>query len=97
MIPDMYSQPIDERLFSIVKKHIDEADPAGLLCFAPEDEYDSESAEISLRMSADMNAVQLSELIAEIFSRTFHPAMTFSAEQFLHYAENILHDIAKGE
>ena len=60
--------------FKVVKKAIDEWDPIGLLAFAPDDEYDSESREIVENLSSSISMEEIAELIAKIFAESFNRA-----------------------
>ena len=58
--------------YSIVKKYIDEMDYLSLLAGgAPGDEFDSESQEISDKITYAHTEQDIANVIADIFSRTF--------------------------
>lgn len=59
--------------YLIVKKHIDEMDYCSLLSGgAPNDEFDSESQEISDKITDAHTEQDIAGIIAEVFNRTFN-------------------------
>lgn len=56
----------------IVKKYVDEMDYASLLSGgAPDDEFDTESQEISDKITDAMTEQEIAQVIAEVFHREF--------------------------
>lgn len=76
--------------YQLVKKAIDELDVYGLLeGGAPDDEFDSESKEISDRISENDSIIQIAEVITDVFNRAFDlhdkPSVYYStAEEIRH-------------
>lgn len=63
--------------YLIVKKHVDEMDHYSLLLNgAPDDEFDSESWEISDKISCGQNEEDITGIIADVFNRTFQQENT---------------------
>ena len=59
--------------YLIVKKYIDEMDYSSLLSGgAPDDEFDSESQEISDKITNAHTVQDIASVIAEVFNRTFN-------------------------
>ena len=62
----------DNKTFVILKKHIDRMDYYGLLASgAPQDEFDSESREISIRIQHGLSTQEIASIIAQVFNATF--------------------------
>lgn len=77
-----------DQVFRIVKKYIDRMDYYGLLeGGAPKNEFDHESREISRRISDDLSAPEIAEVMAEVFNFCFNEQ--HSAVDFLPTAERI--------
>ena len=76
--------------YQLVKKAIDELDVYGLLeGGAPDDEFDSESKEISDRISESDSIIQIAEVITDVFNKAFDlhhkPSVYYStAEEIRH-------------
>lgn len=76
--------------YQLVKKAIDGLDVYGLLeGGAPDDEFDSESKEISDRISENDSIIQIAEVITDVFNRAFDlhdkPSVYYStAEEIRH-------------
>ena len=76
--------------YQLVKKAIDELDVYGLLeGGAPDDEFDSESKEISDRISEKDSIIQIAEVITDVFNKAFDfhdkPSVYYStAEEIRH-------------
>lgn len=76
--------------YQLVKKAIDELDVYGLLeGGAPDDEFDSESKEISDRISENDSIIQIAEVITDVFNKAFDlhdkPSVYYStAEEIRH-------------
>lgn len=76
--------------YQLVKKAIDKLDVYGLLeGGAPDDEFDSESKEISDRISESDSIIQIAEVITDVFNKAFDlhdkPSVYFStAEEIRH-------------
>lgn len=76
--------------YQLVKKAIDELDVYGLLeGGAPDDEFDSESKEISDRISESNSIIQIAEVITDVFNKAFDlhekPSVYYStAEEIRH-------------
>mgnify|MGYP001393611433 CR=1 FL=1 len=82
------------QIFEIVKKHIDKADPYGLIATGcPHDEFDFESAEITeLIVEKDLgNAAKLAPVIAQVLNRSFED--NYTAEEWKKTAWNICKEI----
>ena len=80
-------------VFPIVKKHIDELDYYGLLAGgAPSDEFDGESKEISAKINVGQSALDIAEIIAEVFNSQF--SENEAASTFLSVAEAIKKDLS---
>ena len=60
-----------DRIYNIVKQYIDEYDFKNLLSHCPDDEYDSESAEIAGRITEDSSVFDIAYVIADVFDRSF--------------------------
>lgn len=78
----------DNEIFLIVKKYIDLMDCYALLAGgAPNDEFDSESKEISKKIHSDQSVQELADIISQVFNASFneHDAPTM----FLSVAEQI--------
>lgn len=74
--------------YEIVKKQIDKMDCYGLLSGgAPDDEFDSEAKEIAERIEITMSAEEISEIIADVFNRSFNERD--KSEHFMNVAEAI--------
>jgi hypothetical protein len=58
-------------MFKIVKKAIDELNPYDLLPEAPDDEFDSESSEITRKINENNSIEEIAEIISVTISRTF--------------------------
>lgn len=58
-------------MFKIVKKAIDEFNPYNLLPEAPNDEFDSESREISEEISINSTVEEIASIISNVFSKSF--------------------------
>lgn len=58
-------------MFKIVKKAIDEFNPYSLLPESPNDEFDSESREITAKINVNSTVEEIAEIISKVFSRTF--------------------------
>lgn len=79
---------------TIVKAAVDRADVCGLLaCHAPSDEYDIESEKIAWIISVSDSVDRISEICAEVFSRSFSMFKEFSAERFRKVAEEIYREL----
>ena len=79
---------MENKVFRIVKKHIDQMDYYGLLeGGAPKDEFDHESREISRRISDTLSAPEIAGIIAEMFNLWF--GAHEEADAFLPTAERI--------
>ena len=74
--------------FDIVKKEIDKWDPIDLLAYSPQDEYDFESKEISLKLQFDVK--QNGIIIFEVFSNAFGDTFTKSVDECISVAEKIM-------
>lgn len=76
--------------YQLVKKAIDKLDVYGLLeGGAPDDEFDSESKEISDRISENDSIIQIAEVITDVFNKAFDlhdkPSVYYStAEEIRH-------------
>ena len=76
--------------YQLVKKAIDKLDVYGLLeGGAPDDEFDSESKEISDRISESDSIIQIAEVITDVFNKAFDlhdkPSVYYStAEEIRH-------------
>lgn len=75
------------KIFEIVKKAIDEFNPYSLLPEAPNDEFDSESREISTRINVDSTIEEIAEIISEVFSEEFYD--NFEVKSCMETAEKI--------
>ncbi len=60
-----------ERLFHIVKQHVDLWNPESLLPHAPDDEYDIESKKIAEEINENCTAEELAEIISRVFEKGF--------------------------
>lgn len=78
----------DKMDFDIVKKEIDKWDPIDLLAYSPQDEYDFESKEISLKLQFDVK--QNGIIIFEVFSNAFGDTFTKSVDECIYVAEKIM-------
>lgn len=78
----------DKMDFDIVKKEIDKWDPIDLLEYSPQDEYDFESKEISLKLQFDVK--QNGIIIFEVFSNAFGDTFTKSVDECISVAEKIM-------
>lgn len=78
----------DKMDFDIVKKEIDKWDPIDLLAYSPQDEYDFESKEISLKLQFDVK--QNGIIIFEVFSNAFGDTFTKSVDECISVAEKIM-------
>jgi len=58
--------------FLAVKSAIDNWNPLGLLPDAPDDEFDSESREISEKIDNYKNVSDIAEVVSDVFSRQFY-------------------------
>jgi len=58
-------------MFRIVKKAIDELNPYDLLPEAPDDEFDSESSEITRKINVNNSIEEIAEIISGTISRAF--------------------------
>ena len=75
-------------MVSIIKRAIDEWDPMGLFPLAPDNEYQFEIRKIAARYSPTQTESELSEIIADVFTKAFdHP---FSAEKCTGVAAEII-------
>ena len=82
----------DLAVFAIVKKHIDKLDYYALLAGgAPADEFDLESLEISKAVHADSSALEIAEIIAQVFEKNFDEAD--SVNSFMQTAFNIKEEL----
>ena len=82
----------DSEIFPVVKKCIDRMDYYALLAGgAPNDEFDSESKEISKRIHFDLTAQELADIIAEVFNNSF--SKLDDSVLFLPLAEQIMKDL----
>jgi len=79
------------KMFEIVKKTIDEFNPYSLLPEAPNDEFDSESREISTIINVDSTIEEIAEIISEVFSEMFHD--NFEVKDCIETAEKIYKSI----
>ncbi len=78
--------------YSIVKKHVDAMDYYSLLLNgAPDDEFDSESWEISDKISCGQTEEDIAGIIADVFNRTFQQENT--ADCFRDCARKIYADL----
>ncbi|MDQ0256867.1 hypothetical protein J2S74_004289 [Evansella vedderi] len=84
---------MDNRMYSIVKKHIKQWDPECLLASgAPEDEYETEIKEI---VNGDMdNVFQISKTIKAVFEKYFH--LEYDPNECFKVAERIWNDLEGG-
>ena len=83
-----------QTIFDIVKKNIDQMDYYALLAQgAPDDEFDIESARISLRITKDSDVIEIATIIADVFSYSFGESET--AEKFMKWAIAIKNEISK--
>lgn len=74
--------------YKIVKKYIDEMDYYSLLsCGAPNDEFDIESHEISVRITNTQTERDIAQIIMEVFNKTFGHKNTM--EPFIDCAKKI--------
>jgi hypothetical protein len=78
----------DKMDLDIVKKEIDKWDPIDLLAYSPQDEYDFESKEISLKLQFDVK--QNGIIIFEVFSNAFGDTFTKSVDECISVAEKIM-------
>jgi hypothetical protein len=65
-LPSKQKEEMD-KYFPIVKKHIDEFDPIGVMDTAPKDHYDKESRAIAFHMSGDCNVSDFLDVSQEIY------------------------------
>lgn len=78
--------------YSIVKKHVDEMDYYSLLLNgAPDDEFDSESWEISNKISCEQTEDDIGGIIADVFNRSFQQEN--AAGDFIECAKKIYTDL----
>ena len=83
-----------QTIFDVVKKYIDQMDYYALLAQgAPGDEFDIESARISLRITEDSDVAEIATIIADVFSYSFGESE--NAEKFMKWAVAIKSDILK--
>ena len=80
-----------EALFHIVKHHFDLFDPFDLLCIAPPDEYDTESLEISKKVTQESTISDIAVIISEVITFFFYDKYT--PLDCLAVAKNIYNDI----
>lgn len=72
LINKLYIMNANERIFSVVKKQIDDFDTCGLLaCGCPSDEFDNESKLICERLNSSMSVQQIAAVIASILNSYF--------------------------
>ena len=80
--------------YQIVKKQIDRMDYLGLLSGgAPKDEFDREAKEIAERITPEMSAREIAEIIADVFNNSFNECD--QPERFMDTAEAIAKDFAE--
>lgn len=74
-------------IFHIVKTHINKWDPYDLLPFAPLDEYDSESKQISKKITKQSTVYNIAIIISKVFTSSFGD--TFTSDKCLTVAQDI--------
>lgn len=78
--------------YFMIKKHIDEMDYLNLLAnHAPDDEFDTESKEISTKVTDSSTIQEIAFIIAEVFNKQFSD--NNSPNIFMDCAEKIYNDI----
>ena len=81
-----------QKIYEIVKKHIDGYDYMGLLASGcPSDEFDAESGHISDSIRANSSAYEIAEVIARIFEVYFDNPE--EPERFMELAKRIHQDL----
>ena len=75
-------------MFKIVKIAIDELNPYDLLPEAPDDEFDSESREITRKININNSIEEIAEIISGTISRTFEDPC-FNSDYCMKAAEKI--------
>jgi len=81
-----------QKLFSAVKKAIDEWNPYLLLPDAPEDEFDIESCMIALRINENSSVEEITAVVSSVFSKQFEPEY-FQAKDCVEVAQAIKSNI----
>ncbi len=66
VLPERQRKEID-KYYPIVKKHIDEFDPIGVMDDAPKDHYDNESRDIAFHMTQDCNVSNFLEVSQYVY------------------------------
>ncbi len=79
---------------SVVKKHIDKFDPIGVFPDAPDNHYDSEIREISLRIRYSSNFLEISRIVYIVMAYSFGIQQIREAECYAP-AVNIVNELGE--
>jgi hypothetical protein len=85
-------------MFEIVKKAIDEWDPEDLLppsLPGNEDEYDSESKRIALKIDKESSANDIAHIISKVFIGSFSDSKLFRYENCIEVANKIWSEMSR--
>lgn len=80
-----------KRQFIAVKSAIDQWDPYDLLCHAPADEYDSETAMVLSRIINNIDIDSIARVVSEVFMEMFGDEYT--ADDCRHVAISIKNNL----
>jgi hypothetical protein len=79
-----------ERIVHIVKESVDHWNPYGLLPDIPNDEFNSESRSIALKIDLDSTVEEIAIIVSKVFSSSFE-VKYFHKEDCMEVAQ-IIHD-----